>query len=97
MQIFDVRVEPVGTAGPSARAIVVAQDAGQAVAVMRNDGRFSGYRLPPAEMVPCTATRADVRRALGDTATRETGVYAFTVLGEPEGADPAAPPAAADR
>ncbi|HEX5453275.1 MAG TPA: hypothetical protein VFX06_05735 [Stellaceae bacterium] len=93
MQIFDVRVEPLGAAGPDARAIVIAQDEGQAVALMRNDGRFSGYRLPPAEMVRCSASRADVRRALGDTATHEIGVYAFAVLGEP-GASPATPPAA---
>ena len=49
--------------------------------------------LPPAEMVRCSASRADVRRALGETATHEIGVYAFAVLGEP-GAGPATPPAA---
>lgn len=94
MQIFEVKVEPLGASGPAAKAIVVAQDARQAIATMHNDGRFSGYRLPPVEMTPCSATRAEVREALGAAATHETGVYAFALLEPPDKNDPNTPPAA---
>ena len=94
MQIFQVRVEPVGAASPDAGAIVVAEDTRQAVALMRNDGRFSGYRLPPIVMLPVPASREEVRRALGATATHEAGVYGFAILEDAED-DPDTPPAAA--
>jgi hypothetical protein len=83
MKVFCVKAEPVSGDGPPAAAIVVAHDAHQAVVLLRKDVNFSGYHLPPAEMVPYEAAPEDVRRVLGETAAHEIGVYRFAVL-EPE-------------
>ena len=97
MKVFYIRAEPVEAGGASAAAMVVAHDAHQALVLLRKDINFSGYHLPPAEMVPYEAAPEEVRRALGETAAHEIGVYGFTVL-DPAGlADAGAgtPPAAA--
>ena len=77
MLVFHVKAEPVAASGPPATAYVVAEDADEAVLLLRKDIAFSGYRLPPAEMTPVVASAAEVRRALGDAAAQEKGVYAF--------------------
>lgn len=92
MQVFEVKVEPIGATEPAASAIIVAEDRHQAIALMHNDGRFSGYRLPPVEMTLCSPTRAEIRAALGTAATHEAGVYAFKLLGPPDEDSPNNPP-----
>jgi hypothetical protein len=97
MKIFYVRAEPVEGDGPSAAAVVVAQDAHQALVLLRKDIDFSGYHLPPAEMMPFEAAPEDVRRVLGEAASHEIGVYCFTLLG-PAGPEHAGtPPETANR
>lgn len=95
MKVFCVRGEPIEVDGPSAVAIVVAQDAHQALMLLRKDVNFSGYHLPPAEMVPYEAAPEEVRRLLGEAAAHEIGVYGFTVLDHAEALTPGTPPAAA--
>jgi hypothetical protein len=96
MKIFYVRAEPAEGDGPSAAAIVAAQDAHQALILMRKDADFSGYHLPPAEMLPYEAAPEEVRRMFGETAAHEIGVYGFRVLG-PSGPEHAGTPPAASR
>jgi len=91
MKIFYVRAEPIEGGGPPAVAVVVAHDAQQALLLLRKDLDFSGYRLPPTEMMPFEAAPDEVRRLFGETASHEIGVYGFRALGP--GA-PASPPAA---
>ncbi len=92
MKTFYVRAEPFA-AGPSATAIVIAADARQALVRLRKNSNFSGYRLPPAEMLPFEASNEQVRQVLGDQVAQVAGVYGFTTIGggEPEPAD--VPPA----
>jgi len=77
MMVFFVRAEPVEPPGQDASAYVVAEDADEAMILLRKDLNFSGYRLPPAELTACPAETEAVRRALGDAASREKGVYGF--------------------
>ena len=93
MKVFYVRAEPVEPPGPSAIAIVVAHDAHQALLLLRKDVNFSGYHLPPAEMLPYEAAPEDVQRLLGDTAAHEIGVYGFTVLAAAHPQHAGTPPA----
>lgn len=95
MKIYRVIAEPVAADAPPARAYVVAHDPDQAVMLLRKDIDFSGYRLPPAEMVVLEAPPEEVERVLGAAAGHEIGVYAFQVLGAGEAAEPGTPPAAA--
>lgn len=95
MKVFYVRAEPVTADAPSAQAIVVAQDAHQAIVLLRKDINFSGYRLPPAEMVPYEAASEEIRQLFGDAAVHEIGVYGFTVSGPAGLAESGTPPAAA--
>ena len=81
MRIFYIRTEPLVAEGSPATAFVVAEDADEAILLLRKDINFSGYRLPPAELTPYAATNDEVRRVLGDAAAHEKGVYGFTVLG----------------
>ena len=94
MQIFFVRAEPLSGEGPAARAIVVAADPDQALVLLRKDIDFSGYRMPPAQMVPCSVSQEEVRRVLGEAAAHEIGVYGFTVSGPATSEETEAPPAA---
>jgi hypothetical protein len=94
MKLFYVRAEPVSGDGPAAAAAVVAEDADEAVLLLRKDLNFSGYRLPPAELMPFEAAPAEIRRVFGDAATHEIGVYGFTVLGPPGPENAGTPPAA---
>ena len=94
MKIFYVRAEPVEGDGPPAAAIVVAHDAHQALILLRKDVDFSGYYLPPAEMMPFEAAPEEIRRLLGEAAAHEIGVYGFRVLG-PAGPQHAGTPPAA--
>ena len=52
--------------------------------LLRKDIDFSGYRMPPAELMPYEAAPEEVRRMLGEVAAHEIGVYLFTLL-EPAG------------
>ena len=94
MKVFCVKAEPVAGGGPPSAAIVVAKDAHEALVLLRKDANFSGYHLPPAEMVPYEAAPEDIRLLLGEAASHEIGVYRFAVL-EPAGAGDAGPPPAA--
>lgn len=94
MKIFYARAEPVAAAGPSATAIVVAEDPDEALLLLRKDLNFSGYRLPPAELVPYAVSQERVRLALGEAAAHEKGVYDFTVTGPAGPISADAPPAA---
>jgi hypothetical protein len=95
MRVFYVRAEPVAASGPPAVAAVVAEDAHQALLLLRKDTRLSGYHLPPAEMAPYEAAPDDIRRAFGDVAAHEIGVYGFAVLDAAASEDTGTPPAAA--
>jgi hypothetical protein len=95
MKIYYVRAEPVAAEGPDAAALVVADDEGQALVLLKKDIDFSGYRMPPAELTPISASHEHVRRVLGATAAHEIGVYGFRLLGPADPADPHIPPAAA--
>jgi hypothetical protein len=94
MRMVYVRAEPVAGDGPSAPAIVVAQHAHQALVPLRKDIDFSGYHLPPAEMVPYEAAPEEAQRILGEAAAHEIGVYGFRVLRLADPQDPNTPPAA---
>jgi len=83
MRVFQVRLEPLGGAGPPAGAIVVAEDAGEAMIMLRKDINLSGYALPPAEMIPVSIDTEEVRRVLGEDAAHEKGVYGFHLIGAP--------------
>jgi hypothetical protein len=77
MKVFYVRAEALDDPGLEATAFVVAKDPDEALLLLRKDFNFSGYRLPPTEITLFEATRNEVRRALGDTAPTEKGVYSF--------------------
>ena len=81
MRIFQVVLEPVDGYGPPASAVVVAEDADEALILLRKEINFSGYRLPPAEMTPVTIDAAEIRHVLGEDAAHEKGVYGFRLLG----------------
>jgi hypothetical protein len=83
MKVFKVTAEPLDTAGPPAGAIVVAKDPDEAMILLRKDINFSGYVLPPAEMVPMEVDAEEVRRVLGEDAAHEKGVYGFRLIGAP--------------
>jgi len=83
MRIFQIRAEPIDGNGPATRAIVVAEDADEALILLRKDINLSGYRLPPAEMTPVAIDAAEVQRVLGEDAAHEKGVYGFRLLGAP--------------
>jgi hypothetical protein len=78
MKVFYVRSERIEPPPESAFAFVVAKDADEAVLLLRKDINFTGYTLPPLEMRMCEISAAEVRRAFGDTAATEKGVYGFT-------------------
>ena len=94
MQSFLIKAEPLDANGRPAVAVVIAEDPEQALLLLRKDIDFSGYRLPPAEMVSYEASHAEIRRVLGETATHEIGVYGFRVLGSQRGQDWQTPPQA---
>jgi len=94
MRAFYVRAEPLGAEGPSAAAIVVAENSDQALLLLRKDIDFSGYRLPPAEMIRFEAAPEEIRRRLGEAAAHEIGVYRFTLLEPSDPAHTGMPPAA---
>jgi hypothetical protein len=94
MKVFYIKARPVGAEGPPASAFVVAHDEHEAVVLLRKDIDFSGYRLPPVEMTPYSASHEQVREVLGDAATHEIGVYGFRVLGEPLATQAGTPPRA---
>jgi hypothetical protein len=83
MKIFKVIAEPLDRAEPAAVAFVVAEDADEAMILLRKDINFSGYALPPAEMVPMSIHMTEVRRLLGEDAAHEKGVYGFHLIGAP--------------
>jgi hypothetical protein len=81
MIVFNVRAEPLDGNGPPAGAFVVAKNADEAVLLLRKDINFTGYRLPPVEMVACLVDADEVRAVLGDDAAHEKGVYGFHLIG----------------
>jgi hypothetical protein len=83
MKVFKITAEPLDSAGPPAGAIVVANDPDEAMILLRKDINFSGYFLPPAEMVPMEVDAEEVRRVLGEDAAHEKGVYGFRLIGAP--------------
>ena len=85
MKIFKVIAEPLDRAEPPAVAFVVAEDADEAMILLRKDIDFSGYALPPAEMIPMSIHMSEVRRLFGEDAAHEKWVYGFHLIG----ADPA--------
>jgi hypothetical protein len=89
MKIFKVIAEPLDRAEPPAVAFVVAEDADEAMILLRKDVNFSGYALPPAEMIPMSIHVTEVRRLLREDAAHEKGVYGFHLIGEPSPALPA--------
>ena len=83
MIVFHVIAEPLEGRGPRAAAYVVADHRDEAIVLMRKDVDFSGYRLPPAQLLECRADTDDVRRKLGPTAAHEKGVFGFAVIDPP--------------
>ena len=81
MKIFKVIAEPLDRSEPPAVAFVVAEDADEAMILLRKDINFSGYVLPPAEIVPMEVDTEEVRRVLGEDAAHEKGVYGFRLIG----------------
>jgi len=81
MRVFKVIAEPLDEDAPPAVAIVVAKDADEALILLRKDLNFSGYVLPPAEMIPMSIHAIEVRRLLGEDAAHEKGVYGFHLIG----------------
>ena len=73
MRVFQIRLEPLGGAGPPAGAIVVAEDPEEAMILLRKDIDFSGYALPPAEMIPMSIHMSEVRRLFGEDAAHGEG------------------------
>jgi hypothetical protein len=86
MQVYHVTAESLEQPRTLAEAFVVAKDPEEALLLLRKDFYFSGYRLPPIEMTPIEASRDEVRRALGDTAHTEKGVYGFIGVQAPTAA-----------
>ncbi len=91
MRVYFVRARKVDPPAAEASAFVVADDEEEAVLLLRKDIDFTGYRLPPFEMTMYDASSAQVRGALGDAASTEKGVYAFTT-GDPLAATSAREP-----
>jgi hypothetical protein len=81
MRIFQIRARSLDDPRPDAGAIVVAQDADEAMILLRKDINFAGYALPPAEMAPVSIDTEEVRRVLGEDAAHEKGVYGFRLIG----------------
>jgi hypothetical protein len=81
MRVFQVRAVSLDDPRPDAGAIVVAQDADEAMILLRKDINFAGYALPPAEMIPVDIDAEEVRRVLGEDAAHEKGVYGFRLIG----------------
>ena len=79
MKIFKVIAEPLDRAEPPAVAFVVAE----AMILLRKDIDFSGYALPPAEMIPMSIHMSEVRRLFGEDAAHEKGVFGFHLIGAP--------------
>ncbi|MBV8889968.1 MAG: hypothetical protein JO305_09900 [Alphaproteobacteria bacterium] len=84
MRVFRVTAEPVDPAERHAAALVVAEDPHEAVLLLRKDLNFTGYRLPPLELIALEPTRDQVRSALGDAAAQEKGVYNFALVARPD-------------
>jgi hypothetical protein len=82
MKIFKVIAEPLDRAEPPAVAFVVAEDADEAMILLRKDIDFSGYALPPAEMIPMSIHMSEVRRLFGEETAHEKGVFGFHLIGE---------------
>jgi hypothetical protein len=80
MKIFQVRAEAETPGEPAAFAVVVAKDVDEAVLLLRKDINFSGFRLPPAHLIPELVDEDEVRRLLGEAAAHEKGVYAFALI-----------------
>jgi hypothetical protein len=96
MRVFYVKAEPIDAPGPAAIAMVVAHDPHEAMILLRKDIDFTGYRLPPIEMIPFEAAPEEIRRELGEAAAHEIGVYGFRVLGAGNPRLRETPPAALD-
>ena len=77
MQVFFVRAQALDDPRAEATAFVVADGEDDVLMLLKQDFNFTGYRMPPIEMVPIEASRAEVREALGEPAHTEKGVYAF--------------------
>jgi len=81
MRVFQIRARSLDDPRPDAGGIVVAQDADEAMILLRKDINFAGYALPPAEMAPVSIDTEEVRRVLGEDAAHEKGVYGFRLIG----------------
>jgi hypothetical protein len=81
MRVFQVRARSFDDPRPDAGAIVVAENADEAMILLRKDINFAGYALPPAEMAPVSIDTEEVRRVLGEDAAHEKGVYGFRLIG----------------
>ena len=78
MQVFFVRAQAIDDPWAEATAFVVGDDVDDVLMLLKQDFNFTGYRMPPIEIVPIEASRTEVREALGETAHTEKGVYAFS-------------------
>jgi hypothetical protein len=81
MKVFQIRARSLDDPRPDAGAIVVAENADEAMILLRKDINFAGYALPPAEMAPVSIDTEEVRRVLGEDAAHEKGVYGFRLIG----------------
>ena len=88
MRIFKVIAEPLDRAEPPAVAFVVAADTDEAMILLRKDIDFSGYALPPADMIPMSIHMTEVRQLFGEEAAHEKGVFGFRLIGAPTPALP---------
>lgn len=77
MQVFFVRAQALDDPWTEATAFVVADREDEVLLLLKKDFNFTGYRLPPVEIVPMEASRAEVSEALGEPAHTEKGIYAF--------------------
>ncbi|TMK27519.1 MAG: hypothetical protein E6G69_15545 [Alphaproteobacteria bacterium] len=67
MRVFQIRARSLDDPRPDAGAIVVAQDADEAMILLRKDINFAGYALPPAEMIPVDIDAAALALRLGQS------------------------------
>jgi len=84
MKVFYAVAEHLENRSKRVSAYVVADDADEAVHLLRHDEAFEDYALPPVELSEYGDGREAIRRILGPGALPEKGVFASGVR-EPAG------------